>query len=244
MANTETNTTSNTISTFQKTNQSLQELLHTLLTRLSDSSEIIKSWPENEGGDNDNSIHTETTTKLITSINKVVDAIRLVEERVNPNIGDENEKEETDEKPSASSLSSSDQEFALANQLRQTAIPLDLLDMMDANSLNPDCFSRGLINEALRQFSNLRQRKASMNMLAQMVESGFEQRELKQMEIPGGKREEDESIGVCPGINNGSDSLEHNTTKKRKRDSSDTNDSNNQEDDIILPSEKKEKIIN
>lgn len=156
---------------FQKSNQSLQELLHTLLTRLSHSSEIIKSWPE--GGD-DPSIHTQTTTKLIASIQKIVAAIKLVEERVNPNLGvDQGEK-------------TSEQENALANQLRQTAVPLDLLDMMDADSekgLNPDCFARGLLNEALRQFSNLRTRKASMNMLSQLVETGFEQREMKLKKI-------------------------------------------------------------
>ncbi len=144
---------------FQKNNQSLQEALHTLLTRLSDSSEIIKSWPE--GGD-DNSIHTKTTEKLIASIHKIVNAIRVVEEKVNPNLGEE--------KPT-------EQEIALANKLRQTAIPLDLLDMMDSNSLNPDCFARGLLNEALRQFGNLRTRKASMNMLAQLVETGMKQQE-------------------------------------------------------------------
>ena len=150
---------------FQKSNESLQVQLHTLLTRLSDSSEIINKWPED--GD-DNSIHAETTTKLITSIQKVVSAIKLVEERVNPNIGDDEKS-----KPS-------EQETNLANQLRQTAVPLDLLDMMDANSesgLNPDCFARGLLSEALRQFVNLKTRKASMNMLAQMVETGFDQRE-------------------------------------------------------------------
>lgn len=175
---------------FQKNNQSLQESLHTLLTRLSDSSEIIKSWPE--GGD-DNSVHTTTTAKLITSVKRIVNAIKVVEEKVNPNLGDE--------KPT-------DQQTALANQLRQTAIPLDLLDMMDANCLNPDCFARGLLNEALRQFGNLRSRKASMNMLSQLVESGMKQRERDLEKVAKIKRSMEEDEKKNDDLNN--------QTKKRK----------------------------
>ena len=173
---------------FQKNKQSLQESLHTLLTRLSDSSEIIKSWPE--GGD-DNSIHTETTAKLIVSIKRIIHAIKSVEEKVNPNLGEE--------KPT-------EQETALANQLRQTAIPLDLLDMMDANSLNPDCFARGLLNEALRQFGNLRKRKASMNTLAQLVETGMKQRERDLEKVAEIKR----------SIEEDKDNEEKKESKKRK----------------------------
>ena len=226
----------NNIKPFKKSNQSLQQLLHTLLTRLCDSSAIIKSWPE--GGD-DNSVHAETTTKLIASIHKIVDAIRLVEEKVNPNLGDdtptttttnnnnnsnnEQQQEEENNKPS-------EQEIVLANQLRQTAVPLDLLDMMDANSLNPDCFARGLLSEALRQFSNLQSRKASMNMLAQLVEKGFEQKErdLKILaaatanttnERLNPSKEGDEKLGVGKASND-----ERNESKKRKRETDNVDD--------------------
>mmetsp|Transcript_461 Transcript_461/g.646 ORF Transcript_461/g.646 Transcript_461/m.646 type:complete len:237 (+) Transcript_461:121-831(+) len=141
---------------FINNSQSLQEALHTLLTRLSETSEIIQKWPEPESNSDHESIHAETTTKLIKSIHKVVNGIRLVEEKVNPNLGDE--------KPS-------EQHIALANNLRQTAVPLDLLDMMDyAGGLNPDCFARGLLIEALQQFSNLSNRKSSMTMLANLVQ--------------------------------------------------------------------------
>jgi len=212
---------------FEKSNQSLQELLHTLLTRLSDSSEIIKSWPEGGNGiGEDNSIHVETTTKLITSIHKIVDAIRLVEERVNPNIGDDGDNNPTTEQ---------EQQLVLANQLRQTAVPLDLLDMMDTNTLNPDCFARGLLNEALRQFSNLRHRKASMNMLAQMVQNGLNERERQLQQLTSKKVQDDEQ----KNISTSHDEEEQMVSKKRKRNLDDDNDDIGQ--GIIEPQIKKEK---
>jgi hypothetical protein len=147
---------------------SLQERLHTLLTRLSDTSEILQKWP---GGD-DASIHIRTTEKLIESIKRIIDGIKSLEEKVN-HVSTETSGEQSNE--------SGDED--IANKLRQIAVPLDLLDMMDfAGSLNPDCFARGLIKEALRQMGNLQRRKASMKMLAATIQNGLDARE-RQLEI-------------------------------------------------------------
>ncbi len=55
--------------------------------------------------------------------------------------------------------------------------------MMDfAGGVNPDCFARGLIKEALRQMGNLQRRKASMRMLAITIQNGMNERE-KQLKI-------------------------------------------------------------
>lgn len=148
---------------------SLQEHLHTLLTRLSDTSEILQKWP---GGD-DPSIHIRTTDKLIESIKRIIDGIKSLEEKVN--------HVSTDSSTDQSSDSGGDED--IANKLRQIAVPLDLLDMMDfAGGLNPDCFARGLIKEALRQMGNLQRRKASMKMLAATIQNGLDARE-RQLEI-------------------------------------------------------------
>jgi len=150
---------------FHDNKQSLQERLHTLLTRLSDTGEILKKWPETKTGE-DSSIHTRTTGKLISSIQRTIDGIKLVEEKVN-SVPLEDDKSEDD----------------IANKLRQTAIPLDLMDMLDfAGGLNPDCFARGLIKESLRQMGNLQRRKASMKMLAVTIQNGMNERE-KQLQI-------------------------------------------------------------
>jgi len=148
--------------------QSLQERLHTLLTRLSDTSEILQKWPETKKGD-DASIHVRTTGKLIASIQRIIDGIKSLEEKVNHIPENENESEGGD--------------GGIAKKLRQVAVPLDLLDMMDsAGGLNPDCFARGLIKEALRQMGNLQRRKASLKMLAATIQNGLDARE-KQLEI-------------------------------------------------------------
>lgn len=158
-------------STFKDTGQSLQERLHTLLTRLSDASKILSTWPETQTGDDSISIHTKTTSKLIQAIQRTVDGIKLVEEKVNAGAytGD-------DSKPSP-------EDIALTNQLRQTPVPIDLLDMMDyAHNVNPDCFARGLIKESMKQLGNLQRRKASMRLLAKAIDNGMKNKE-RQLEI-------------------------------------------------------------
>jgi len=207
---------------------------------------VVKSWPESDG--TDNSIHAETTTKLIRSIEKVVDAIKLVEEKVNPNLGDDgnggsggggmsvgnvpsatgatgnaSEKEQQNRQQ----LQQQEDNMALGHKLRQTAVPLDLLDMMDADpdaGLNPDCFARGLLNEALRQFSNLNERKASMNMLASFVENAFErrERELRAAAAAAAASEAEEKKKSIKQENN-DEADEGILLKKRKRQADDTN---------------------
>jgi hypothetical protein len=131
---------------------SLQDRLHTLLTRLSNTSKLLTKaeWPSAD----DPQIHSEKTLLLVASIGKIVEAIQLVEEKVNSP--------------------------EMYEKLRQVAIPLDLLDMMDsAGGVNPDCFARGLMDEASRQLGNLQRRKTSMKVLAKTIQNGVEQRDEK-----------------------------------------------------------------
>ena len=183
-----------------------------------------------------------------------MDAIRLVEEKVNPNLGVDSSTSTTatasanndpQQVNNSNNEAPSEQETVLANALRQTAVPLDMLDMMDANSLNPDCFARGLLSESLRQFSNLQSRKASMNMLAQLVEKGFEERErgLKIAAVNAAdgntnekvhtSKEEEGKLG-----NSNANNEEGNDSKKRKRDEDDVGD----DDTSIQPVKKEMKM--
>lgn len=134
---------------------SLQDRLHTLLTRLSNTSKLLtkSEWPSAD----DSRIHHEKTTLLIESMNKILEGIKMVEEKSN--------------------------EPQLYEKLRQIAIPLDLLDMMDfAGGINPDCFARGLLDEASRQLGNLQRRKTSMKILAKSIQNGIDHRE-KQLKL-------------------------------------------------------------
>ena len=60
--------------------RSLQEGLHNLLTRLSETTNILKNWKEADA--DDSSIHVETTTRLIGSLQQVILAVKSVEEKV------------------------------------------------------------------------------------------------------------------------------------------------------------------
>ena len=210
---------------FKDNNQSLQERLHTLLTRLSDTGEILKKWPETKTGD-DSSIHTRTTTKLINSIERIIQGLEMVEEKVNyvSSTG------ATDLNSPGGQAS----EDEIANKLRQIAVPLDLLDMMDfAGGVNPDCFARGLIKEAQRQMSNLRRRKAFMRLLASTIQKGMSERE-KQLQILASLDEQlaaSATSGDAVGDGDGKDGdasaasqikteviSDDSETKKRKRD--------------------------
>ena len=215
------------LSSFQNTAQSLQERLHTLLTRLSDTGEILKKWPEAKTGQED--IHRKSTTKLIASLQKIIHGIQLVEEKANPNIdkGDNSVKDE--------------QDMALANLLRQAAVPLDLLDMMDyAQNLNPDCFARGILVEASRQWGNLQRRRASMRMLAMHVENGIKEREEKMKILESlDKKDEERVIAASKGgaVHKEANNYEvkaaiEKPTVKRKRDDS-------EDDHAIIPPSKR-----
>lgn len=130
--------------------KNLQERLHELLSRISDTTDLIKSWPESDG--DDASIHVKTTSKLIGRIGDIVKAIKRVE-----------------------GVAKQDEE--LWKRLKDCAIPLDLLDLLDhAGGLNPEMFSRGLLREALSQLAGLRRRKVALDMLGNMISAGLAKR--------------------------------------------------------------------
>lgn len=128
----------------------LQERLHLLLNRLAKTTDLIKNWPESDGGD-DASIHVETTTKLIASIHELVTALQKVEGTIKTN----NDLKQT---------------------LRDCPVPINLLDLLDhhPDGLNPECFSRGLLREALGQLGGLKRRKLALEMLGAAVQSGLD----------------------------------------------------------------------
>lgn len=120
-----------------------------MLTRLAKTTDLIKTWPESDG--DDASIHVETTTKLITSVLDVVTALQKVEGVV-----------KTD--------------AVLKKSLQECKVPINLLDLLDhGNGLNPDCFSRGLLREALGQLAGLKRRKLALEMLGAAIQNGLDQ---------------------------------------------------------------------
>jgi len=122
--------------------KTLQENLHVLLSRLAGTIEHVKNWPEGEA-----STHVESTTKLIDNINQVIASLQKVEGTVRA-------------------------DAALRKSLQGCQAPLDLLDLLDSSNLNPDCFSRGLLREALGQLAGLKRRKLALEMLGAAVQSG------------------------------------------------------------------------
>lgn len=128
----------------------LQERLHVLLNRLARTTELIKTWPESDG--DDASIHVETTTKLMLSIQELVSALQRVEGVVKA-------------------------DAALKKSLQECQVPINLLDLLDhGDGLNPECFSRGLLREALGQLGGLKRRKLALEMLGAAVQSGLDRR--------------------------------------------------------------------
>lgn len=128
--------------------KALQERLHDLLTQLSDATITMKNWQESSEGD-DTRVHIEATTSLMSNIQGILHAIARVENVV-----------KTDQ--------------VLYQTLQDCPIPLDLLDLMDCQGgLNPDCFSRGLLKEALGQLAGLKRRKLALDMLGDAIERGM-----------------------------------------------------------------------
>lgn len=124
----------------------LQEKLHDLLSRLAGTMEHVKDWPENT----DTAVHVESTTRLIQSIRDIIAVLQKVEQAVQ-------------------------KDPALKQQLQNCLIPMDLLELLDCG-LNPDCFSRGLLREAMGQLSGLKRRKHALEMLGSAVQKGLDQR--------------------------------------------------------------------
>jgi hypothetical protein len=148
--------------------RALQERLHALLSCLADTTNIIKNWGESEG--DDGSVHVKTTTHLISSIQQVLHAIALTEGVV-----------KADE--------------ALRQTLDECPIPLDLLDLMDhGGGLNPDCFSRGLLKEALGQLAGLKRRKLALEMLGDAIQKGLNKLD-SQESSKGVKRSREDAHG-------------------------------------------------
>jgi hypothetical protein len=137
--------------------RALQERLHELLSRLSDTTDLLKEWPESEG--DDKSVHDDATSRLMESIEEIVRAIERAEGVVK-------------------------RDEILHKTLQDCAIPLDLLDLMDhANGLNPECFTRGFLREALSQLAGLRRRKVALEMLGTAIENGLKRRDAEESKI-------------------------------------------------------------
>lgn len=128
--------------------RALQDCLHELLTRLASVSDLVKNWPESSEG-NDSSVHMERTTRLIAAIRQLVAMIVKTEGAVKS-------------------------DSVLKQSLQSCLIPLDLLDLLDhGGGLNPDCFSRGILKEALGQLAGLTRRKLALEMLGAAVQQGI-----------------------------------------------------------------------
>lgn len=153
--------------------RTLQDKLHELLSRLAGTIEHVKNWPEST----DASIHVESTSRLISSIREIITLLQSVESTV------QNDHE-------------------LRQSLQTILIPMDLLELLD-HGLNPDCFSRGLLREAMGQLAGLKRRKLALEMLGAAVQKGLDKRLRENSDSL--KRE---SIG--------SEELEPPTSKKQK----------------------------
>merc|ERR1712157_113914 len=146
-----------------------------------------KKWPSSEG-DNAN-IHYDTTTTLIESLQKIISSLKRVEDSVFSNSNSStNDKSKNNQQQ--------EQIAELRKRLQQCQIPVDLLDLMDCGGLsetgfglNPECFIKGLLHEALRQLAGLRRRKNALTMLGAAISKGIKQREER--EQPSKKRARD-----------------------------------------------------
>jgi len=190
----------------RKTNSppTLQDRLQTLLLNLTSTSKILQKWPDSQG--DKASIHIDTTTKLIHALQRITQSLKQVEDK------------------SLTRLASDDnRDIELKKKLREYQVPLDLVDLMDYGytesdshnlfGLNPDCFIRGLLREALRQLSGLKRRKVALEMLGKAIEKGIvEKKERMDLESKIAPRSRD-SVSTVPDEN-------HSETKKKKRDRS------------------------
>ena len=125
---------------------SLQDRLHDLITKLSQTMDHVKNWPEDQGN---SSVHMKNAGKLIEKIHLIIEALKKVEGTVQ-------------------------RDPALYKSLKECPIPIDLLDLMDhGGGLHPDCFVRGLFQESLGQLAGLKRRKLALQMLGNAVQAGI-----------------------------------------------------------------------
>jgi hypothetical protein len=222
-----TTTTSNTVA-----GEYLLERLRILLNRLQSTSDTLQNWPES-GGDS-SKVHQDAATELIASIRKIVLGVRSVERHVNGTGPSSSEGTKTDQ----GTIPKEALEAFRASLDDKCPIPLDLLDLMDVGhpfGMNPQCYARGLMKEALRQLAGLERRKRALDMLGKAIEEGMGNRnggdnttagvkEEDDAKQPDDKRkvEEGESAEVSASVS---------TSNKRKRD----------DDEGIEPTVKKER---
>ena len=138
----------------------LQERLHALINNLYNTTELVKNWEDSENA----SDHVQTTTKLIESLQEVLQSVKDVETKVLKGDGTEEDKK-------------------VIQELKDSPVPLDLLELMDyGGGVNPDCFARGLLQTALRQLAGLKRRKLALGLLGGAVSDGMKRREKEQKE--------------------------------------------------------------
>lgn len=172
--------------------RNLQDRLHELLSRLASTSDIVKNWPESEG--DNSSIHVERTTRLIASIRETITSISKVEGVVQA-------------------------DAALKQSLQECLIPFDLLDLLDhGGGLNPECFSRGVLQEAMGQLAGLKRRKRALEMLGLAVQRGIEQRDAEQASTVATEKvgEEKSSLKREREGSEGEDNMKESPSKKVK----------------------------
>jgi hypothetical protein len=146
----------------------LLDRLRILLNRLQSTAEILQNWPETKGDDSKR-VHAETSAELIASIRRIALGVRSVERHVN-GTGDGGGG------GGGGGGSASTEAFRTLLE-EEYPIPLDLLDLLDVGQptfgINPQCYARGLMVEALRQLSVLERRKRALSMLARSIEGGM-----------------------------------------------------------------------
>ncbi|KAL7470628.1 hypothetical protein ACHAXS_010875 [Conticribra weissflogii] len=155
---------------------SLLERLRVLLTRLNEASDICQNWPESDG--DSAKIHAETATNLIKCIAKITRSVRSVERHVN-GTGPPQNNNPNSAHTSEGAISKESLESFRDSLDEKCPIPLDLLDLMDVGNpfgMNPQCYARGLMKEALRQLAGLERRKRALDMLGTAIERGLEER--------------------------------------------------------------------
>ena len=185
----------------------LQERLHELQTRLAATIELINNWKEA----GDSSGHVETTSKLIASIKNVIASVQKVDGTIKS-------------------------DAALRQNLQECLIPLDLLDLLDhGGGLNPDCFSRALLKEALGQLAGLKRRKLALEMLGAAVESGLKKREAQEAkEFLKKERKKNSSTSTT--------SPESSVKRKRSEEEKSSSKKGGGDDDVKEPPKKKTSI--
>lgn len=153
----------------------LQERLHALINNLYHTTELVKNWEDSENA----SDHVQTTTKLIASLQEVLQSVKDVETKVLKGDGTEGDKK-------------------IIQELKDSPVPLDLLELMDyGGGVNPDVFARGLLQTALRQLAGLKRRKLALGLLGAAVSDGMKRRDKVQ------NQNGDDNAGHGEGDNKG-----------------------------------------